>query len=280
MLDIRLLNAEECTVSENWNYPDIISPYYRIYFVTKGKAAIFNNSAWHELEPGFIYFIPAFTRNSYFCKSYFEHVYIHFTIEHENDFTIFSNDSQIKSVKYSKPDLWLVRRFLELNPNKALKNYEPRTYNNIQETIINPFENTAIHLETKGILLQILSRFISKGFYKKANTLPMKLELILRYIQQNIDKKITVEMLAKQICLSKDYFSKFFLRYVKTGPIEYINKKRIEKAQLLLITTSHSIKQIGYTCGYENMANFHRQFKMECKLTPKQFREIHRRIKL
>ncbi len=278
MVQVRLLNAEECTVSEDWDYPDIISPYYRIYFVTKGKAAIFNNSSWHALEPGSIYFIPAFTRNSYFCKTYFEHVYIHFTIENENDFTIFSNYNQIKSVKYSKVDLWLARRLLELNPNKQLKNYEPRTYNNLHETTTNPFENVAIHLETQGILLQLISRFISEYFFKKANTLPMKLVLILRFIQQNLDKKITVEMLAKQICLSPDYFSKLFVEYLKIGPIEYINKKRIEKAQLLLITTSHSIKQIGYTCGYENMAYFHRQFKMECKLTPKKFREVHRRI--
>lgn len=278
MLQVRLLHTERCSVSENWNYPNIISPFYRIYFITDGEASVFNINSWQDLKPGFMYLIPAFTSNSYLCKTFFEHIYIHFTIEHANDFTMFPSDSQMKEVEFSKNDLWLATRFLELNPNKALKNYEPKTYNNAQEDIINQFKNPAFYLETQGILLQILSRFISVDSYKNSNTLPTKLTHILRFIQKNLDKKITVGMLADQLCLSPDYFSKLFVRYIKSSPIEYVNKKRIEQAQLLLITSSLSIKQIGYACGYENMAYFHRQFKIVCRCTPGEFRHIHLKV--
>ncbi|MFW5831817.1 MAG: helix-turn-helix domain-containing protein [Prolixibacteraceae bacterium] len=280
MLDIRLLNAEKCRVSEDWNYPDVISPFYRIYFVLDGEAFVFNNKTWHTIEPGHICLIPAFTRNSYSCKSFFEHIYIHLTIEPESEVPVVSKSGEIKKVKFSETDVSLAKRLLELNENKALPSYEPKTYNNYYDKnrIVSQFKNPRADLETQGILLQILSRFVSDEYRTPADSVPMNIKLVLRYIDQNLDKKITVADLADKICLSPDYFSKLFVKYVKRSPIEYINKKRIEKAQLLLITTFSSIKQIGYECGYENMAYFYRQFKKECSCTPQEFRKLHRRI--
>lgn len=280
MLHLRLINAEKCRVTDNWNYPNVISPFYRIYFVLNGEASVFNNKSWHLLKQGYMYLIPAFTRNSYLCKSSFEHIYIHITIEPENELHLFSDSDQIRKVKFPKSDGLLAERVLELNANKALLNYEPRTYNNYydEEKVVRQFKNRKAELETQGILLQILSRFVSSDYFKPTEAVPMNVKLILRHIDQNLDKKITVAGLAKKICLSTDYFSKMFVKYVNRSPIEYINKKRIEKSQLLLITTLHSIKQIGYECGYENMAYFYRQFKKECHCTPQAFRKLHSRI--
>ncbi len=275
-----LLNLEKCRVSNNWNYPDIISPFYRIYFALDGEASVFSNNTCYILKPGFMYLIPAFTRNSYLCKFFFEHIYIHFTIKPACEFPEFSENSQIRNYKILKNDLFLVERILELNPNKALPSYEPKTYNGFSnyKRTGGKKKNRSAEMETHGILIQILSRFISGESYKPADIIPVKIQMVLRYIHENLDKKISVAKLADIICLSPDYFSKLFVKYFKITPVEYINKKRIEKSQLLLVTTPGSIKQIGYDCGYENMAYFYRQFKKICRCTPKEYQEFHQWI--
>lgn len=48
---------------------------------------------------------------------------------------------------------------------------------------------------------------------------------------------------------------------MKTTPLQYIVKKKIEKAQLLLITKDLAIKEIAYTLGYDNYSYFIKLFK-------------------
>lgn len=280
MLQVRLLNAEKCVVDEKWNYPGIISPFYRIYFALTGEASVFSNKKQYKLEPGFMYLIPAFTRNSYLCKNQFEHIYLHVTIEPENELPVFLGNGGISKAGFSTTEEFLAKRLLKLHPNKALHNYRPETYNekNSSEDVAGRFVQRSVEIETQGILLQLLSRFVSDDQRQANGAVPLKIKLVMRHIEQNLDSKITVAALADKVCLTPDYFSKLFLKYVKRTPIEYINKKRIEKAQLLLITTLRSVKQIGYECGFENMAYFYRQFKKECDCTPIEYRTQHQQV--
>ncbi|MFD0712580.1 helix-turn-helix domain-containing protein [Paenibacillus sp. GCM10027626] len=53
--------------------------------------------------------------------------------------------------------------------------------------------------------------------------------------------------------------------------VEYVNRKRIAKAEQLLVTTRDSVTEIALAVGIGNMAHFYELFKRYNRCTPKQF---------
>ena len=68
-----------------------------------------------------------------------------------------------------------------------------------------------------------------------------------------------------------------FNRFIKkrTGKtfIEYTNDTRIGFASKWLIETDFSIGEIGFKCGFNNIAHFNRQFRKAKNSTPSEYRE-------
>jgi AraC-like DNA-binding protein len=54
---------------------------------------------------------------------------------------------------------------------------------------------------------------------------------------------------------------------------EYICQLRIGQACALLITTEQPVAYIASMTGYDNLANFNRQFKALKQITPREFRQ-------
>ncbi len=80
-------------------------------------------------------------------------------------------------------------------------------------------------------------------------------------------------MLSERAFLSSDYFSRLFLKITKCRPIEYIQRKRIEKAQLLLATTYLSLEDIAEQTGINSVSYFSRLFKRYTGLSPNKYRK-------
>lgn len=55
-------------------------------------------------------------------------------------------------------------------------------------------------------------------------------------------------------------------------PLKYINLKKIEKAQLLLLTTDISIRDIALELAMDNISYFNRMFKLHIGKTPTEYR--------
>ncbi len=83
------------------------------------------------------------------------------------------------------------------------------------------YHSISQYFETIGIIYQLFSRFFStdhvnnKGFIDTHNR--FKQNLI--YIQQNIDKEITIKELACKACLSSDHFTRSLLTASKKALI-------------------------------------------------------------
>lgn len=58
-------------------------------------------------------------------------------------------------------------------------------------------------------------------------------------------------------------------------PVNYIIKKKMEKAQLKLVTGNAPIKEISYQLGFESQEYFTRVFKKMTGLTPLAYRKSH-----
>jgi AraC-like DNA-binding protein len=77
------------------------------------------------------------------------------------------------------------------------------------------------------------------------------------------------------MCISKDHFIRLFKKETGMTPVQYISQKKIEKAQLLLVTEEMPIKEIAFLLSYEDHSYFNRLFKKITGETPQEYRRGH-----
>lgn len=96
-------------------------------------------------------------------------------------------------------------------------------------------------------------------------------ERVIQYIQSHLSEQITLELLSGVAFVSKSYLTKQFKQETGQTVIEYVNKTRIEKAKMLLVTTTKSVEEIAYAVGFESPKYFFRVFKALTGQTPLSF---------
>ena len=58
-----------------------------------------------------------------------------------------------------------------------------------------------------------------------------------------------------------------------TSPLQYINKKKVERAQLLLCTTDMPVKEVAYRIGFNDQSYFIRMYRKVTGTTPQEYRK-------
>jgi len=82
-----------------------------------------------------------------------------------------------------------------------------------------------------------------------------------------------MEELSALANLSKDHFTRIFKSIVGIAPCEFIIRKRIEKAQFLLLTTDTTQSQIIEKTNFKSVSYFCRIFKKYTNYSPAEYRK-------
>ncbi|MEJ7768904.1 MAG: AraC family transcriptional regulator [Chitinophagaceae bacterium] len=96
---------------------------------------------------------------------------------------------------------------------------------------------------------------------------------INEYIMKNFDKDIALPKIASVANMGVTTFCNFFKEHYRLTFVEYLNKVRIGHACKLLSEKDHNIVEIAYDSGYNNLANFNRQFKKFKQMSPSEYRK-------
>lgn len=275
-----LLNVDFVSLDNKWNYKNVISPYYRMYYIDAGEGTISDGKKSWLLEPGFLYLIPSFTLCDLHCPSYLSQYFIHFFEDPQDGISLFHYNRTIFKIRASDLDIANFKRFFEINPFRKInrsdnpKVYEKNVYYQEYEELNNKQSNK-LFLETQGILLQLVSQFLDaeQSQYGNINDIPSKIVDLLGFIQLNLNQPLTVKMLADKVNLHPDYLSRIFLRLTGERPLSYIHTKRIERAQYLIVTTDKSLTQIAEDTGFSSLPHFSKIFRAVTSLTPGRYRE-------
>ena len=275
-----LLNIGYAIHHSDWNWTEVNSPFFRIYNVTKGMSEVTLPDRTITLSPHHLYIIPAFTCHNCHCEGDFEHYYLHIYEDHSSATSILEDLDFPTEVPAGPLDLELIKLLHEMNPAIQLPRAEPATGDGAPARIQNIIKNKqkAFHnkVASKGIIYMLISRFLKDAQPKRSSS-DSRIINVVNLIRKNIDKNIDIDTLAGLSCLSKDHFIRLFKSEMKTTPLQYIVKKKIEKAQLLLITKDLAIKEIAYTLGYDNYSYFIKIFKKQTGLTPQTYKESNRK---
>jgi transcriptional regulator GlxA family with amidase domain len=105
------------------------------------------------------------------------------------------------------------------------------------------------------------------------NIVDNRIEKSIGYIRKNISSPMSTSILAEICFLSEDHFIRLFKKEFNQTPLQYINQKKIERAQLMLTISNLSIKDIAYSLSFDNLSYFNRIFKKITGDTPSQYQE-------
>ena len=102
---------------------------------------------------------------------------------------------------------------------------------------------------------------------------PSPLEEIKRYIQNNLNKEITLEELAKKANLNKSYLSRTFKKEYGLSPINYSINQKINYSKILL-QNGMEISEVALELGFYDQAHFYKAFKSIFYITPKEYQNL------
>lgn len=95
----------------------------------------------------------------------------------------------------------------------------------------------------------------------------------IKYINENLSKKITVSSVAVHCGISADYLSQVFKKEIGENLSTYILRQKLQKAKILLLKGANE-KEICLEAGFSSQAYFITVFKRFYKMTPSEYIKI------
>ena len=105
---------------------------------------------------------------------------------------------------------------------------------------------------------------------------PWQIRKVKAHIEDNLDATVRVEDFTAITRLSARYFSCAFKRSFGEPPHAYLVRRRIEKAQEMMLTTDETLSQIALACGLSDQAHLSRLFRRATGATPNAWRRERR----
>ena len=107
-----------------------------------------------------------------------------------------------------------------------------------------------------------------------------RVQKVKSFIDQHYKDEIRLSQVADIAGMSPSAFSRFFKLHTGRNLSEYIIDLRLGYASRMLVDSTHSIAEIGFGCGFNNLSNFNRIFKKRKGCSPSEFRENYHKTRI
>ncbi len=130
----------------------------------------------------------------------------------------------------------------------------------------------AVDIHGAGLIHQLLSLLLESVCKPHAPKLPEAVSGICDYLSEHYSQAISLDILSKQVSLSKFHLLRVFRQHLGMTPFEYLQNIRITKAKELLRTTDLSVGMIANAVGIDSASYFIAAFKKLEGITPHKYR--------
>ncbi|MBR1557334.1 MAG: helix-turn-helix domain-containing protein [Prevotella sp.] len=107
-----------------------------------------------------------------------------------------------------------------------------------------------------------------------------RVQKVKNFIDQHYKEEIRLTQVADLAGMSPSAFSRFFKLHTGRNLSEYIIDLRLGYASRMLVDSTNSISEIGFSCGFNNLSNFNRIFRKRKGCSPSEFRENYHKTRI
>ena len=147
-------------------------------------------------------------------------------------------------------------------------------FNTLSETLPDDRSSAAECLRRAGAMLGAVEREVGPDVpvRERQGLAPWQVRRVLAHIDANLGKPIRNKDLADSARRSEFHFNVAFRNSVGHSPHEYIIRRRMERAQGLMLSTDAPLSQVAFECGLADQAHFTRLFRRVVGETPAAWR--------
>jgi AraC-like DNA-binding protein len=135
------------------------------------------------------------------------------------------------------------------------------------------FLNQLLVLELFVLISRALKAEWENSIKNKSPKLKEVIHASVAFINNNFERKISLADIASYVFLSPSYFTRAFKEQMRTSPINYLLRVRIERSKELLADTNQKVGHIALSVGFSNQQRFNELFKKHTGMTPLQYRK-------
>lgn len=213
-----------------------------------------------------------------------------------NDEAYFEENSSLtaQAVSVHFKDNFVGKEFLSLPEMQPISHLLKKAaqgikFNNVTDNIKNELLNLSSLNPAIKItrIIEILSKLeqtqhytllSSNGFINTFHqTENKRLNTIYEYVYQNFHTPISSKDVAELANMNASAFSRFFKTIHRKPFTRFLNEIRIGFACKMLLENKESITSIAYACGFGNISNFNRQFRIIKNESPSSFLSQHKK---
>ena len=163
----------------------------------------------------------------------------------------------------------------EIKPNvRSRINYRNQIFEEIFSTLHNGYSCESLRYVSSLLHYYLASiRYINS--YRQASeqsSIDSVVEAAIHYMQENIEKRLTLQDLARYTGYSPSHFSTVFRQQTGDSPLSHFNRMKIEASCQMLSETDMHINQICHKVGIADCYYFSRLFHRIKGVTPRQYR--------
>ncbi|RXJ74935.1 AraC family transcriptional regulator [Veronia nyctiphanis] len=111
---------------------------------------------------------------------------------------------------------------------------------------------------------------------RDASTLQNRVSVVIDYVMTKHQQPIRLKDVASLLNMTDSYFSRFFHQSTGHRFTDFVNRVRVQRACVMLAETAEAVATISQTVGFQNLANFSRQFRRIKGVSPLAYRKKHK----
>lgn len=174
-----------------------------------------------------------------------------------------------------------VRRYMPMHDEEKFLMQEDDTMIALNTLIQQTFEHgqqrgkaTEVNIlaDVFGIFAKIIARSGNEdigekqvNYEKKASD---RLQYIFSYVGEHYSEDISLDEIARNVHLTRNYFCRFFKQETGITFVEFLNKYRCKEAGELMRNTDMTITEIASSVGFKNLSYFNKTYKKLTGDTP------------
>jgi AraC-like DNA-binding protein len=204
------------------------------------------NGEWYKIAPGFASLIPPGSDLEYHYRGKSQHAYAHFSL----------------------PAGGVLETSLA-----AMQDLGPRfagVYQRMEEMIaFHHTEPVRAAVRLWDLLWQISEPHADAADEAR---MPDAVAQMLSRMELRLGQRLHIAALAAEVGISHNHLIRQFRRWVGTNPVQYLRRRRVERAQHLLTHTTMPVKAIAAEVGIPDLHLFNKVMRAEVGASPRQIR--------